>query len=301
LIAAIVVPAGMPVPLTDWPTNRPVVLDSPVTTGELNVTLLDPMAVAFWFSVICEDELIEAIVEPAGMPVPVTGSPANRPVVLDSPVTTGELNVRVFAPVVVAAVASVIVPAVEPIEATVSPAGIPVPVTDSPASRPAAALNVRFVPPLFAVAFWLRVMAEDELITEIVVPAGIPVPESGSPTKRLLVLGSPVTEGDPLVVLPLSTVVSPVTDVDPLVSVPVKLAVCTVPVKVGLFRVPVKVLAWSVPVKLRECSVPVRAVPAPGAAVAGSLSLMKTAAYSGTSLEPIAIWKETLRVCAAAL
>ena len=71
-------------------------LDSPVTTGELNDSVLDPPAVAFWLSVICEPELIAEIVVPAGMPVPVTDSPTKRFAVLDSPVTTGELNVRLL-------------------------------------------------------------------------------------------------------------------------------------------------------------------------------------------------------------
>ena len=43
LIAAIVVPPGMPVPVTVSPTNRFAVLDSPVTTTEANVRVLDPL------------------------------------------------------------------------------------------------------------------------------------------------------------------------------------------------------------------------------------------------------------------
>ena len=272
----------MPVPMTDWPTNRPAVLDSPVTTGELNVRLLDPLVVALLLSVICVDELIAAIVVPAGMPVPVTDSPTNSPAVLDSPVTTGELNVRLLDPLAVAAVVRVIVPAVEPIEAIVSPAGMPVPVTYSPTYRVAAKLNVRLVPPagppgLVAVAFWLRVMAVAELIAEIVVPVGMPVPETGSPTTRARRARQSSNRWRSAGRLPVKTVVSPVTVVDPLVVVPVKLAV---------FSVPVKLTVFSVPVKLVVFSVPVRAVPAPGRRgrcrlVARS---MKTAAYAGVSV-----------------
>jgi hypothetical protein len=216
--------------------------------------------------------------------------------VLDNPVTTGELNVRFCDPVVVAAVARVIVPGVEPIEATVSPAGIPVPVKCSPTFSLAARLNVRLVVPagppgLVAVAFWLRVMAEGELIAETVVPVGMPVPETGSPTNRLVVLEKLVTDADPLVVWPPKTVVIPVTVVDPLVSVPGKLRV---------FSVPVKLTVFSVPVKLRLFSVPVRVVPAPGEVDAGVAPLMKTAAYAGVSVEPIACRKETVREFAKA-
>ena len=90
LIAEIVVPAGMPVPVTDSPTTRFAVLDSPVTTGEGNVVRLLPpgplLAVVFVLRVMAVEELIWAIVVPAAMPFPVTDWPTSRLVVLDSPV-----------------------------------------------------------------------------------------------------------------------------------------------------------------------------------------------------------------------
>ena len=96
LIAAIVVPAGMPVPVTDSPTNRFAVLDSPLTTGELNVRLLDPLVVALLVQRDLRGRVDRRDVVPAGMPVPVTDSPTKRFAVLDSPVTTGEVNVRLL-------------------------------------------------------------------------------------------------------------------------------------------------------------------------------------------------------------
>ena len=92
-------------PVTASPTKIFAVLDSPVTTGELNDRVLDPLVVAFALSVICVDELIAAIAgNAAGMPVPVTDSPTGKRFAKpsNSPVTTGELNDRVLDPPVVA-------------------------------------------------------------------------------------------------------------------------------------------------------------------------------------------------------
>src|SRR5438128_8916675 len=76
----------------------------------MNVRLCAPLAVAFVLRVICVGESIDLIVVMIsgvpgvglvgsvgiGMPVPMTDCPTNRPAVLDSPVTTGELNVRLL-------------------------------------------------------------------------------------------------------------------------------------------------------------------------------------------------------------
>src|SRR5208337_278053 len=61
----------------------------------LNARLNDPVVVAFWLSVIEEDELIWAIVVPAGMPAPgaATVSPTKKPAVF-SPVTNSDPVVR---------------------------------------------------------------------------------------------------------------------------------------------------------------------------------------------------------------
>jgi len=101
LIVWIVVPYGMPVPVTGSPTNSPVVLLRPVTDADPLVSvpvkvvdairLWEPLAVAFAESVTVAVELsIVWIVVPDGMPVPVTVCPTTSPVVLLMPVTDAD-------------------------------------------------------------------------------------------------------------------------------------------------------------------------------------------------------------------
>src|SRR5271166_3808699 len=98
----IVVPSGMSAPETGSPTYRLAVLANPVTVVVLfsvpisagpspkKVRLAEPLAVAAWLRVSDDEELIRAMVVPAAMPLPETGSPTNNPVVLARPVTEVE-------------------------------------------------------------------------------------------------------------------------------------------------------------------------------------------------------------------
>jgi hypothetical protein len=108
LMDAIVVPAGIPVPVMTEPTTNPVVFAT-LTTALPAVTVpgmlrsawneFEPLAVAALLSVIEELALIAVITVPAGMPAPIIVLPTVRPVVFVSvrvvlPVTALPMNVR---------------------------------------------------------------------------------------------------------------------------------------------------------------------------------------------------------------
>ena len=85
LIATMVVPDGMPTPLTPWPTERPVTEPRFITAWPLFDTTdcsvaVNPTALAMLlFSVTVPSEFTAVIQVPAGIPVPVTDIPTDRP------------------------------------------------------------------------------------------------------------------------------------------------------------------------------------------------------------------------------
>ena len=103
-IAAMVVPEGIPVPETPSPTDR---CRTNRKSGSFHHQAHQGCSVvAFWLRVRDVFELIAEMVVPLGMPVPETGSPTTRPVV----VFPGPLKVTLGDPLVVVPVKTVCIP-----------------------------------------------------------------------------------------------------------------------------------------------------------------------------------------------
>ena len=159
LTARIVVPAGMPVPVTSMPTLRPLVVMTSMAArfSAVVVPVMAPeekasttpvsVAVALAESVIWVAESTERIVVPGGMPVPVTTMPAAKVLVEVRPVTMALLtavvpvtaaNAKARGTPVAAAVgfAESVIWVAESTERIVVPAGMPAPVTSMPATKP---------------------------------------------------------------------------------------------------------------------------------------------------------------------
>ena len=236
LIAAMVVPAGMKLPVMVCPTANPVVDDTEVTLALPLVTM--PVGKGLTTAaggdrVMDElEELIEPTIVPAGMvtwliarAVAAIGCPTAMPVRLDTPVMTLLAAVRVplgeSAPLL-ATFDIVIVFALELNAVMVVPGGMPVPEigsrlatlvkldTDEMVALPLVRVpvGVAVVTTVVAWAGFDMVMVVALAIAEIVVPAWTPAPVEviGCPTTSPLVLDTDVMLELPLVRRPENVV-----------------------------------------------------------------------------------------------
>ena len=121
LMAVMVVPLGIPVPVTDCPTDRPMKLDTVVRT------LLPEVVKAVKMTLPTEEMVVLN-----AMPAPVRRAPATSPERLDTPVMTVLPEVVTPVKVAVTGVLALAFPDIVtspvPTAAMVVPAGMPVPV-----------------------------------------------------------------------------------------------------------------------------------------------------------------------------
>jgi hypothetical protein len=202
LVAATVVPAGMPAPVMTCPISpaagfvMPLRLDTdvmtllPETRTPVGATVLvavagDEIVIVSGFA---EEELTAVTVEFAGMPEPVMACPTATPLMLDTPEITllplvmtpvGAMVLVALAPVVTPGAANVTV--LVPTAVMYANAGMPVPVIGCPGKRPETLdTDVRMKLPLMATA--VNVLFAALTTAVITAPAGTPTPETAFPT-----------------------------------------------------------------------------------------------------------------------
>lgn len=184
----IVVPAGIPVPLTAVPTFK-VAVEGRVTVGEpivvvplvsVKVSEGVPAAVAGKESVMSVPLRMDAIVVPGCIPAPLTTVPIMRPAVVGSPVTVVLLFV---VPVRVAVVLVAVMVCAAPVTAVI--------VSGTPGEADVA------------VALADKVMSVPLTMDAIVVDGGIPGPLMSIPAASLAVEGT-VTVLEPVIVAPVT-------------------------------------------------------------------------------------------------